>query len=391
MTFSKRPIGVRVWVFALLVGCSSSEVTSSPGPVVDGGPSLPRLGMNDVSVLLPIPASPAAAGALGPTSEGERGPLLPQAVYDKIPKFGVKPAQGLDYARMRVVGVRFDGCFPGAAGCEAQVRLVMQPITDKGTTLDSALHLFYRLTETELPELVTGLRKLRALAPEVQDSPLDVHAALVAQGAEGPYGTGLAELVLRYAGEQNLSRMTFFLRAPPVVEEWFFGGFDREGGVLQVMNIVGVGKGNQRVDHITTDGYRYDMTPAATAPENPGVLLSSALAKAATDAERTASLGAFLRMENPEKHGPDQLSCGGCHISTFVTGFARRELQMDVAAHPDAFKSPRDLTVRGESATTPSSLRAFGWFDARPMIANRVVFETAQVVDDFEKRFPPAH
>ena len=64
---------------------------------------------------------------------------------------------------------------------------------------------------------------------------------------------------------------------------------------------------------------------------------------------------------------------------------------MDVGAHPDAFKSPRDLTVRGESATTPSSLRAFGWFDARPMIANRVVFETAQVVDDFEKRFPPAH
>lgn len=381
----------RAYVVALLVGCSGGEPAPATKPTVDAGPPLPKLGMNDVSVLFPIPASPAAAGALGPTSEGARGPLLPQSVYDKIPKFGVKPAQGLDYARMRVVAARFDGCFPGAAGCEAQVRLVMQPITDKGTTLDSALHLFYRLTETELPEVVTGLRKLRALAPEVNDGPLDVHPSLLAQGAEGAYGTGLAELLLRYAGEQNLSRMTFFLRAPPVVEEWFFGGFNRVDGALQVMDIVGVGKGNQRVDHITTDGYRYDMTPASTAPEDPGVLLASALAKSATDAERTASLGAFLRIQNPEKHGPDQLSCGGCHVSTFVTAFARRELQMPVDAHPDAFKSTRDLTVRGEAATTPSSLRAFGWFDARPMIANRVVFETAQVVDDFEKRFPPAH
>ncbi len=378
----------RAWLLVLAVGCGSSSGAPTSDAGADVEAPLPKLGLNDVSVLLPIPASPDAPGALGPTSAGGRGELLPQAVYDKIPKFGVKPAQGLDYARMRVVAARFDGCFPAPTGCEAQVRLVMQPVTDKGTTLDSALHLFYRLSETELPAVVKELRRLRTLAPEVKDAPLDVHAALVAQGPEGPYAKGLDELLLRYAGEENLSRMTFFLRAPPVAEEWFFGGFNRVGGVLQTMDIVGVGKTNQRVNLSKTDGYRYELTPSPTLPEDLGVLAGSAQAKAATDAERSAALGAFLRIENPGKYGPDQLSCGGCHMSTFVTAFARTDLQMPVDAHPDAFKSTRDLTVRGESATTASSLRAFGWFDARPMIANRVVFESALVVDDFEKRFP---
>ncbi len=36
-----------------------------------------------------------------------------------------------------------------------------------------------------------------------------------------------------------------------------------------------------------------------------------------------------------------------------------------------------------------SSLRAFGYFDDKPMIANRIVNESAAVVDDLEKRFPP--
>ena len=52
--------------------------------------------------------------------------------------------------------------------------------------------------------------------------------------------------MLRYAGEQNLVRVTFFLRAPPTTEVWFFGGLERDGeGILRVMNIVGVGRGGK--------------------------------------------------------------------------------------------------------------------------------------------------
>jgi len=140
-------------------------VEADAGAADAAAPALPALTMNDVSVLVPIPANPQAAGFLRPSSAGERGKLLPQAVYDKIPEFPVVPAEGLDFARMRVVGIRFDGCFPAPAGCEPQIRLVMQPITDEGATLDSSLHLFYRLTEEELGAVVLGLRQLKELAP----------------------------------------------------------------------------------------------------------------------------------------------------------------------------------------------------------------------------------
>ena len=356
-----------------------------------GPPAAARkaLGMNDVSVLIPIPASPAAEGHLGPTDAGERGELLPQAVYDKIPKFGVKPAEGLDYARMRAVGIRFDGCFPAPAGCEPQIRIVMQPITDQGTTLDSALHLFYRLSEDELAQVVTRLRELRALAPEQTDAPLDVSPALVAQGMTGAYGTGLRDLVLKFAGEKNLVRMTFFLRAPPRQEEWFFGGFNRSGETMTSLDIVGVGKGNQRVDRpIVENGFKYEFTPAGNGPEDVSVLLSTESATAATAQAREAALGAFARIANPDKHGPDDLPCAGCHVVSYVAAVIKDKFGQDMLAQPDAYKSKRDLGLRGQATLTPSSLRAFGWFKDQPMISVRVVNESAAVLDDLDKRFP---
>jgi hypothetical protein len=382
-------------LLATIMSCSSAT-PAVPG--VDAGPkplSLPALGLNDVSVLIPIPSSPAAPGNFAPTDTGARGELLPLAVYEAIPKFGVKPAQGLDYARMRAVAVRFDGCFAApseASGCAAQIRIVMQPITAKGATLDSSLHLFYRLTDDELSQVVRELRGLRKLAPELRDAPLDIIAALLAQGMEGPYGVGLHDLVLKYAGEQNLVRMTFFLRAPPAVEEWFFGGFDRANGTLTQLAIVSIGKTNQRVDHptdgIPEGGYQYDFIPAGKSPEDTRALQSSASAAAASPEALDAVLGAFARIENPSKYGPDQLPCAGCHVATFVTAHARTTLGKSTRTLPDAFTSKHDLSLKGEAETTASSLRAFGYFDKKPMISNRVVFESAAVVDDFENRFP---
>lgn len=385
------------FVSSVAAACSTSSTAAEAPPadagVVDAAPALPALGLNDVSVLVPIPASPSAPGYMKPRSKGTRGELLPQAVYDQVPEFPVVSNDSLEYARMRVVGIRFDGCFMRKTGCEAQIRLVMQPISDTATALDSALHLFYRLTEEELAEVVHELRNLRALAPEQKDAPLDVSPVLVSQGMEGPYAAALRDLVLTHAGEQNLVRMTFFLRAPPKQEEWFFGGFERDAasGTMTTMDIVGVGKSNQRVDHpVTPDGYTYELTPSPTKPEDLTLLLSTEKAKAASRADLEKALGAFARLENPQKHGADDLSCGGCHVTTVVTEHAKAQLGLDVSAQADAFKSTRDLTVVGESGKTTSSLRAFGYFGAKPMIARRLVHETAVVLDDLEQRFPAA-
>ncbi|MBL0195267.1 MAG: hypothetical protein IPQ09_13730 [Myxococcales bacterium] len=389
------PLVSLIAALSLSVGAACSSTSAPPAPPSPAetdaavAPLAPALGMNDVSVLLPLPSSPGAPGVLGPEDAGERGPLLPKATYDAIPKFGVTPAQGLDYARMRVVAVRFDPCFPGPAGCDPQVRLVMMPITDAGSTLDSAIHLFYRLEEAELAPLVAELRRLRGLAPEVKDAPLDVHAGLAAQGLEGPYGKGLRALVLRYAGDDRFIRMTFFLRAPPRQEEWFFGGFDRVDGKLVQLNIVGVGKANQRVNRpIVPEGYSYELVPSPKVPEDIDALLTTEKAKAASPAAREAAVGALARIENPAKYGPDQLSCAGCHLATYVGAATRAAHGLDVSKHADAYKSSRDLTRVTESSTEASSLRAFGYFASRPMIANRVIYESAAVVDELEKRYP---
>ncbi len=378
-------------VLAALGGCeSSSEPTTTPPAEPAPATKLPALGLNDVSVLLPVPSSPSAPGYLGPKSAGDRGQLLPKAVYDEIPEFPVVPAQGLDYARMRTVAIRFDGCFkrPQSA-CEAQIRLVMQPITDAGDTRDSALHLFYKLSDDELPGLVHDLRTLRTLAPEVADAPLDVHAGFAAQGGEGAYATALNDLVLRLAGEQNLVRMTFFLRAPPANEVWFFGGFDRKDGVLSQLDIVGVGKSNQRVIHTPSEGgYSLDLLPVEKTPEDTSLLLTSEGAKAASREDLEKALGAFARIENPTRYSPDDLPCAGCHVSSAVTGHAKQNLQAELTKMPDVFTSARDLSLRGEASGFTSSLRAFGWFGKKAMISQRVVNESAAVADDLEKRFP---
>lgn len=368
---------------------------ATPVQMPDGGPPdapvmLPRLGLNDVSVLFPRPETLDAPGYLRPEDEGARGVLLPQDVFDTVPGFPVVPRDGIAYARMRVLSLRFDACGGNGEVCVPQIRLVMQPIATDGTPRDSALHLFYELTDEETPTLVRELRQLRLLAPEVLDSPLDVHASLLAQGVEGAYGTALRELVLRYAGEQNLVRMTFFLRAPPAQEVWFFGGFERRDGVMTVMDIVAVGRGNQRVIRpILADGYQFDVTPNAATPEDGRVLLTSAAAEAADDEARRAAMASYVRLENPHIYVPDALPCAGCHVSGFITAEAERRFGLRSADFEgDVFTSRFDLSVRGPSATTPSSLRAFGWFGDEPMIVPRTIHESAHVVEDIETRFP---
>jgi hypothetical protein len=355
----------------------------------------PKLGLNDLSVLMPLPASPETPWTLAPNSTGLKGELLPIATFDEIPGFPVIPADALDYWRMRVVSIRFVGCEPKPQGCQAQIRLIMQPINDDGSARDSALHLFYDIDDDEMAEVVRTLRWLRTQAPEVADSPLDVHAGLAAQGFDGAYGQGLVGLILTHAGEENLTRMTFFLRAPPAVEVWFFGGFDFLDGNVETMNIVGVGQGNQRVilqpnASVTDPAYEYEVNPPGLMPEDGHVLYTSLSAETATDEERRAAFASYLRVENPTLYNPEQLPCAGCHLSTFVTadarrrfGFADEDFASDVYQNADL-----DLSLRGDAANQPSSLRAFGYFKRDVMISQRVINSTADVLADIETRWP---
>ncbi len=366
------------------------ESSVDAGPV-DAAPPPPTLRLNDVSVLFPLPPDQEAAGYLRPTDRGAHGELLPRAVFDAIPTFPVVPADGIAYDRMRVLSLRVDGCGGPHDTCYPQIRLVMQPMRGS-LARDSALHLFFRLEAGEMGDVVGELRRMRSLAPGLTDGPLDVHPALATQGVTGPWGAALRALVLRHVGAARLTRVTFFLRAPPVQEVWFFGGLDRNGEAFEPMTIVGVGRGNQRVIH--TDeaaGYRYDLTPVAVTPEDHSAVLSAAAsARAAADA-RDRALASLHRVENPARYVPDELPCAGCHLATYVLAEAARTH----GASPDRFAADRftssrhDLSLRGAAVESPSSLRAFGWFNTDAVISQRTVNESAAVVDDLDRRYPP--
>ncbi len=123
-------------------GSGAGQGGGGAGGTAGGGP-IP-LGLNDVSVLYPLPSSSLDEGYLRPKTAGARGELLPQEVFDAMPTFPVTPADGLVYSRMRVVALRFDGCGGLPEVCAPEIRAVMQPIDNDGSARDSALHLFYR-------------------------------------------------------------------------------------------------------------------------------------------------------------------------------------------------------------------------------------------------------
>lgn len=374
---------------AVDAGPSDAGVADT-GPV-DAGPPPVRLGLNDVSVLFPLPESLEAEGYLGPQDMGARGVLLPQEVFDQVPTFPVMPADGLLYGRLRVLAIRVDTCGGLPSDCHPELRMVMQPLNPNGLARDSALHLFYRLTPEAMTAVVAGLREAHRLGDDTAAMPLSVHPTLAAQGVTGAYGAALRRLVLQHVGAENLLRVTFFLRAPPVQEVWFFGGFERgKEGPFAPMTIVGVGRGNQRVILTQTEGgYSFDFTPVAAMPEDGRALLSSSAAAAASDEARRAAFGSFLRVENPRRYVPDQLPCAGCHVAAFVRSEVSRRHGLSAATFgDDPFRAERDLTMQGTAGENASSLRAFGYFRAEPMIAQRTINESAAVLEHLERTYP---
>lgn len=401
--------------FSLASGCTSN--TNGTASTDDAGspdgfspPTLDAsadadLGMNDVSVLVPLPKTADAPGYLAADTVGRGGVLLPQEVYAKIPAFTPTVAN-FERAKLRGIAVRFDGCFrkEKTDPCEAQIRIVMQPLAsnlegggagggESAEATDSAVHLFYRIADADFAKVVTELRKLRSLAPETaRDGALQVHPSLVAQGIEGAYGKALFNLIRGYAGADNLSRVTFFLRTPSRADQWDFGGLFKSGAEWKSMQIPGVGE-TQRVSlpAALPSEYAYKAEPVATTPEDLTVALSAELMQKATSEGRQAAVSALMRVENPRVHSADQIQCVSCHVARPIAVLAAQTYSMDLSKLPDTYASTTGRNLKHEvtPALAPLSvLRAFGWGGSAPAISLRVVHESAEVLDDLDKRFP---
>jgi hypothetical protein len=384
------------------------------------------IGMNDVSILFPLPANAADIdNLLGPAATGSLGTLLPSALYTATgPIGGSGPvvSQGgvgrAAYGDLRVVAMRVDPCFaslapdPQGAGCTAQLRLVFQEVL-LGQTIgvgnqtvtavaafDSGLHAFYQLSRDQVLSLARALVALR-VANEAGDvlGPLAPHPVMVRQGLAGPMSQGVQRLILQYAGEQNLVRAALAsLIGSQGVSIWDMSAFDVGAGATvatprTIPTLVVPAGGNASLEVITAGGLQ-----ATFGPTTAGDLDFTALGNqpaALSASARQAALDAMVRVENPKDSSPETVDCGSCHMAAPVEKFvAMPQFAFDDTTGPLAFRPDgRDVTSADMRATQDPTiffpdLHVFSYFGPYPSISQRAVNETASVVE-YLNALPP--
>jgi hypothetical protein len=61
-------------------------------------------------------------------------------------------------------------------------------------------------------------------------------------------------------------------------------------------------------------------------------------------------------------------------------------MQVDPKSLPGTYTTPRDRSIDGGKSKAAVITRALGWLDREPMISQRVVHDTALVLDDLAAR-----
>ncbi len=375
-----------VGLVVVLSACGGPVIPVEDGGVGDAGytPSDGGLDLNDVSWLVPLSSS-----MLSLESTGARGALLPRALYDALPVLLPNTTSEALHGDFRIVGIRVDPCFPTDAhntGCLKQLRLVAQPVvfTPLATTHDAALHLFYDLSEADWADVRATLRDLKALAGRsTQGAPLDVHPVLRAQGLGGAYGAKLHALVTRLCGAQNLSRVAF-MRLVQEDVAWRFGALDVVNGVL-VADVI------PRLNALTEQGVQEfgnttfrsgELQPEAAGDQLP-VLLSESELRLTDDRTLQRAVTSALRLENPGRSSPETADCGSCHVATRALTNAKRQRQLDVSTHADAFVGASRFNLNRVDAVgdDPRALRAFGYFGDKSALSQRTINESAEVAE----------
>lgn len=348
------------------------------GSPADAGCGQGLLGLNDVSFLYPLPASPDAGGLLTAESVGPRGRLLPMGVRSGLPV--LETSRDLKAADVVIVGARVDHCFRlGNGPCRPQLRLIGQPLIEFGT-VDATLHLFYDLTANELTQLVTQLRALKALAGDATRCvPLSVHPVMAKEGLHGPYATALNTMILNFAGAQNLSRiavMTLFFGVPG----WGFSAFDVNNQTLTRASIARAPNATEQSFLLKSPGESFGfLTPTPVGSLVPSILSSEWLADAGQPV-LSQGVAELWRIDDPTQENPGTVDCVSCHVAER----ARETVSTMRGASSAAgvgYQNPRHPLTFKHDGFSLRSQRIFGYLREIPSLSVRVVNESAEVAD----------
>ncbi|HEY1810754.1 MAG TPA: hypothetical protein VGG74_00270 [Kofleriaceae bacterium] len=369
-------------VLSMAAACSSTP----PAPPQHA------LGMNDLSILLPLPSDTnvPVLSQVDPLVQSQWFQSLVIAPGD----LGPRSNTGFTYDQFQVVAMRWDVCDRSIVGqCPANVdgrlRLIVQPVQNiNGTiqTIDVASHLFYPIPAAELPDVVDQLRDLAALADTPADAPLEVSPV----GSNAAYLAQLKSLVLAYARPDNLVRVTVIGQlAGATPFEWNMRELDASGSIFTQTTIPQIGL-IQQTAQLADGDITYQTGPGDLVDEPAGLALGLQGANwdGAGSANERLAIDALAQVMNPTLHDAVDTQCLACHVATYLSTYRSGELMMDPTTSPSWYRSQHNLDVGMLGNDDPRQIRNFGYVGTTPIASQRVANDTAHALDDVDRLFP---
>jgi hypothetical protein len=204
------------------------------------------------------------------------------------------------------------------------------------------------------------------------------------------YRAGWGELLAPYVKAARLFRLTLFgqlTRNAALI--WVFRGQQLSGGNFVPIRIADIMDTGQQV--ALSGGTSYDVTPLVDAPVGFSLAIADTLFRAAAPTAQRQALEGLAAVDNPLLHTSDTTHCVTCHVSTTVLGVRAADAGVALESLSSRFVAPEfDLTPLGSASLRFRTLRALGYLGTAPLVSQRVVNESANVVRELERRFPPA-
>ncbi|MEN0057225.1 MAG: hypothetical protein AAGB31_00195 [Bdellovibrio sp.] len=353
--------------------------------------------LNDVSYLMPLPQKLGSDGLLRMNAPGRGGDLLPAPLLARLPLLAMDMSREESYAALRVVAVRIDPCFPlpTPMSCQKQIRLVWQPLEkgprQKTLAVDAAFHSFYVLTEEEFPKLLADLTQWKEqFKVETASKPLQIHPAWQEEGDHSPALAAFHEIIRKYAGGENLSRVTMMvLRGGGNM--WAFAGFDMKNGSLMMVPVPRLDdRRSQAFVNMATPADKFSgggmsPTPLGQTDVFQDILVDSdGLGSGAEELIRREVRAAF-RIENPKNYNPENMDCVSCHVTQPAIRWAvtkRPELKLEELWNSEIYSNHNyNLENISPLRNNTQVIRGLGYFGKDPAVSQRVINESAEVAD----------
>lgn len=368
-----------ICLLLLVFSCKHSSTAGSPTSGINSSEQVPSFSgttfdLNDVSILMKNVEESTQNQYLRLSSKSKEGPILAESVFQLL--HATVNFRISDYNSWALAALRIDNCgkLIAQAPCEAQIRLVFQPLETVGNNVtmfaDEGIHVPFNVDDKDRLAFFQDFLDLKKSAQIKTNGPLGEHPVLASEGMNGPFAKKLHELVLKYAVTSKSERVAA-MNGPSssrTTGNWVFAvTTPLHQGTPKIAPIPCQDGSNTNTFH-NARGFAGEQ--ASAQPEKltgceefdatPLVVKDPSM-----DSQRMIETA--LRINNPDLTFFASTNCINCHLTS-------RRLEQVIGegtsfkqdGNPLRYKLPADVSHTMSDAaltdkSTPWAIRAFGW------------------------------